>query len=238
MYKGKSILGIIPARGGSKRLPKKNIRLLFGKPLIAWTIEQALASRYIDRLIVSTDDPEIATVAKQHGAEIPFLRSKKLASDNAKQIDVIFHALRFFKKKGFKYDVLIALQPTSPLRLSQDINRSIEALFFKKRKAIISVCESEDHHYWANCLPKNHSMANFLSPWVINKNKQELPTSYRINGAICVAHIDFLKEEKSFFGKSTYAYIMPKERSIDIDEEADLLFGELMMKRNKDEQKH
>jgi len=231
MYKEKTILGLIPARGGSKELPKKNIRPLLGKPLIAWTIEQAKASRYVDRVIVSTDDEEIAEIVKQYGAEVPFMRPKELARDDIPGIDVVFHAMNWFiKNENKQYDLIILLQPTSPLRTAEDIDKAIELLFFKKAKAIVSVCEVDHHPLWTNALPENGCMKNFIRKEIINKNRQELPTFYRLNGAIYLAYCNYIKEQKGFFGEETFAYIMPKERSVDIDSELDLKLAEILMK--------
>ena len=230
MYKEKTILALIPARGGSKGLPRKNIRPLLGKPLIAWTIEQAKASKYIDRVVVSTDDEEIADVAKKYGAEVPFMRPKELATDEAKGIDVVFHAMGWFRKneKNKQYDLIMLLQPTSPLRTADDIDKAIELLFLKKAKAIVSVCEVDHHPLWANTLPENRCMKDFIRKKIMNKNRQELPTFYRLNGAIYLAYWDYIKEQKGFFGKETFAYIMPKERSVDIDGEIDLRLAEIL----------
>jgi N-acylneuraminate cytidylyltransferase/CMP-N,N'-diacetyllegionaminic acid synthase len=230
MYKGKNILGLIPARGGSKGLPRKNIKLLLGKPLITWTIEQVLASKYIDKIVVSTDDEEIAEVSKKYGADVPFIRPKKLAEDNAKGIDVVLHAMNWMEENDKLYDLLMLLQPTSPLRTSQDIDKAIELLFSKKAQATVSVCEIEHHPYWSNILPKNGCMKNFISREIMNKNRQELPVFYRLNGAICLAYCDYIKEQKSFFGEKTFAYIMPQEKSIDIDNEVDFKLAEILMK--------
>lgn len=230
MYRGKNILGLIPARGGSKGLPRKNIKPLSGKPIIAWTIEQALASRYLDRLIVSTDDEEIAEVSRKYGAEIPFMRPKELAEDNAKGIDVVLHAIDWLMKNDRRkqYDLIMLLQPTSPLRKFDDIDKAIELLFFKKAKAIVSVCKVDHHPLWANTLPEDGCMKDFIRKEIMNENRQKLPIFYRLNGAIYIAHCDYLKKQKSFFGKETFAYIMPKERSIDVDNELDLKLIENM----------
>jgi len=232
MSKEKTILGLIPARGGSKGLPRKNVRPLLGKPLIAWTIEQALASKHLDRVVVSTDDEEIAEISKKYGAEVPFMRPKELARDNAKGIDVVFHAMDWFRKNGRdrQYDLIMLLQPTSPLRTAEDIDKAVELLFFKKAKAIVSVCEVDHHPLWTNTLPDNECMKDFIRKEIINKNRQELPAFYRLNGAIYLAYCDYLKKQKSFFGKDTFAYIMPKERSVDIDSELDLKLAEILMK--------
>jgi len=232
LYKGKTILGLIPARGGSKGLPRKNIKPLLDKPLIAWTIEQALASKYFDRVIVSTDDKEIAKVSKKYGADVPFIRPKELAEDNAKGIDVVLHAIDWLKKNDRRkqYDLMMLLQPTSPLRATEDIDKAIELLFLKKAKTIVSVCEVDHHPLWANTLPENGCMKDFIRQEIMNKNRQELPIFYRLNGAIYLAYCDYIKEQESFFGEKTFAYIMPRERSIDIDNEADLKLAEILIK--------
>lgn len=232
MYKDKRIIGIIPARGGSKGLPRKNILPLHGKPLIAWTIEQAKASEYVDKVIVTTDDEEIASVARTHGAEVPFTRPRELATDTATSLDVILHALDWFTTRGDIFDMLVLLQPTSPLRTSADISNAIELMFVKKALAVISVCETEHHPYWSNVLAPDGSMDGFLRPELSNKNRQELPTCYRLNGAIYAADCAYVRSQQGFFGKQTYAYVMPKERSIDIDAKIDFQFVEFLLQRD------
>ncbi len=232
MFRGRSIAAMIPARGGSKRFPEKNIKPLRGKPLIAWTIEQALKSRYIDRVIVSTDDEKIAGVARRYGAEVPFRRPRILASDKASGVDVAIHALQWLKSKGGEFDLFMVLQPTSPLRLSRDIDASIELLFKKSGKSVVSVCRAEHHVLWTNLLPPNHSMKHFLRDGVANRNWQDLPKYYRLNGAIYVAFSDYLMKKRSFIAADTYAYIMPGERSVDIDTVLDLRIAEAVMKEN------
>ena len=234
MYKGKTILGLIPARSGSKGLPRKNIRPLSGKPLIAWTIEQALEGKYLDRVVVSTDDKEIAEISKKYGAEIPFIRPKELAEDNAKGIDVVLHTIDWFREndKRKQYDLIMLLQPTSPFRVTEDINKAIKLLFLKEAKAIVSVCEVNHHSLWTNTLPKGGCMKDFIGKEIMNKNRQELPVFYRLNGAIYLAYCKYLQKQKSFFGKKTFAFIMPKTRSVDIDNEVDLKLAEILMKND------
>ncbi|MDP8230768.1 MAG: acylneuraminate cytidylyltransferase family protein [Candidatus Gorgyraea atricola] len=229
MIQGKKVLSLISARGGSKRLPGKNIRDIAGKPLIAWTIEQAKNSKYIDRVIVSTDDRKISEVATRYGADMPFLRPWELAKDDSKGIDVAVHAIEWMEKNNTPYDLLILLQPTSPLRRSVDIDKAIESIFLKNASAIVSVCETEHHPFWANILPENGCMKNFLDKRIVNKNRQELPLFYRLNGAIYIAYADYIKSHKTFFGNKTYAYIMPTERSVDIDSEIDIKFAEFLL---------
>lgn len=231
MYKNKKILALIPARGGSKGLLGKNVKPLLGKPLIVWTIEQAKNTKYIDRIIVSTEDEEIAEISKDSGAEVPFLRPEKLATDDSKSIDVILHAIEWVKENdGIFYDLVIMLQSTSPLRLSEDIDKAVELLFSKNAKAIISVCEAEHSPRWANTLPEDGCLKDFIKPESMNKNRQEYDIFYRLNGAIYLAYCDYIKKQKSFFGNKSFAYIMPKERSIDIDYELDFKLAEFLMK--------
>jgi CMP-N-acetylneuraminic acid synthetase len=212
------VLGLIPARGNSKRLPRKNIIELYGKPLIAWTIEAALGSKYIDRVIVSTDNQEIANIAKKYGAEVPFIRPSELATDEATTIDAVLYSLGQLEEVGEKYDYIALLQPTSPLRTTQNIEESIELLQTKNSDAVISVCEAEHHPLWSNVLPDDLSMDNFLDASVKNKRSQDLPKQYRINGAIYISSVKKLKKENSFFlSDNCIAYIMKKNVSIDID---------------------
>lgn len=231
MNEGKRILGIIPARGGSKGLPRKNVLPLLGEPLIVWTIEQTLLSKYLDRIIVSTDDEEIADISRKNGAEVPFVRPKELATDVAKGINVVLHAIDFFEKNRDSFDLIMILQPTSPLRISEDIDSAIELLFLKEAKCVVSVCEMEHPPLWANTLSADGCMKDFLRPEIINKNRQELPVYYRINGAIYLSYCNYLKTKRSFFGRETYAYIMPRERSIDIDSNFDFKFAEFLLQR-------
>ncbi|MBN2452638.1 MAG: acylneuraminate cytidylyltransferase family protein [Candidatus Omnitrophica bacterium] len=231
MFKGKRIIGVIPARSGSRRLPGKNARDLCGKPLTVHAIEQAKKSRYLDEVLVSTDSRFIARMSKRHGACVPFLRPRKLATDSAKTIDVIDHALGRVFQEGAKYDVVVLLQPTSPLRLPSDIDNAIRELFLKNARAVVSVCETEHHPYWTNTLPKDRCMKDFVRLESENKNKQELPSLYRLNGAVYVAYTDYLRKRRGWFGDHTYAYVMPRERSVDIDDKLDWKLAELLMKR-------
>ncbi len=226
-------IALIPARGGSKGLPRKNIRLLGGKPLIAWTIEAAIQSVCFTHVVVSTDDPEITEISKSFGAEVPFQRPPELASDTAKSINVIIHAVEFFEEQGVNFQELALLQPTSPLRNAVDIERAVTVFNEKKAasrgRAVVSVCQSEHSPLWMNTIAEDLSMADFLSKNIANLGRQSLKQYYRINGAIYLANIEYLKENNGFFGPKTYAYIMPQERSVDIDTELDLKFAEFLL---------
>lgn len=229
MFNGKRILATIPARGGSKGLPGKNIRSLAGKPLIAWSIEAAFGSRYLDKVLVSTDSPEIAETAGRFHAEVPFLRPAHLATDEAKGLDAVLHAIQWLENHGESYDLVMILQPTSPLRTVRDIDRAIELFFQKNASAIVSVCPCDHHPWWSNRLPENGNMGRFLRPEVLGANRQELPEFYRLNGAIYLADIHLLKETDSFYGDRTFAHVMEAQNSVDIDTLLDFKLAELLL---------
>ena len=218
----KTFLAIIPARGGSKRLPRKNILDLCGKPLISWSIEAALKSKYISKVVVSSDDEEILNISSNFGADI-IKRPYELANDTATTFDAIKHTINNLEK----YDYIVLLQPTSPLRNENQIDEAIELLEEKQADAIVSVCEMDHSPLWSNTLPKDGNMNNFLRDEVLNKRSQDLEKYYRLNGAIYICKTDKLLENKSFFLKDNiFAYIMDRKSSIDIDEEIDFLFAQ------------
>lgn len=229
MYNNKSFLAIIPARGGSKGIKDKNIINLKGKPLIAYTIDAAKESQVFDEIIVSTDSLKIAEISKSFGAKVPFLRPKELANENAKTVDVIIHALNYYVNKKIEFDYFMLLQPTSPLRNPKDIKNAVNLLFEKNANSVVSVCETEHSPLWSNTLPDDLSLANFIKQEVKNIPRQELPRYYRINGAIYISNVDFFISEKDFYGEKSYAYIMPPERSIDIDNLVDLKLAEILL---------
>ncbi|MFT7860918.1 MAG: acylneuraminate cytidylyltransferase family protein [Sulfurimonas sp.] len=230
MYKDKKILAIIPARGGSKRLPKKNLLPLDGTPLIGWSIEEARRSKYIDTLIVSTDSTEIQEVAHAFGAQTPFLRPSELAADDTRSIDVVIHAIEFYGAQ--KYDYVILLQPTSPLRDVDDIDSAIEYFFEKEATSVIGVCEVEHSPLWSNTLDETKSMDNFLDQKYNNARSQDLPVYYRINGAFYMSKVDsVLKNETFFVTHDIYAHIMSQEHSVDIDTFIDFTTAEAILKQ-------
>lgn len=227
MYKEKTFLAIIPARGGSKRLPRKNVLNLAGKPLIAWSIEAAKGSKYIDSIVVSSDDDEILSVANSYGVQSVH-RPKELASDTATTIDVLVHVIESIEET---YDYIILLQPTSPLRDAKDIDKAIEYLFAKEANSIVSVCEIEHSLLWANTLPDDRNMCGFLKDEVLNKRSQDLEQYYRLNGALYICKKEALLQERSFFLKENlFAYEMPQDKSIDIDTKLDFLIAEILLK--------
>ena len=225
MIFGKKVLAIIPARGGSKRLPQKNSKLLHGKPLIVHSIEAAKQAEVIDEILVSTDDLDIAKIACEAGAYVPFLRPDYLSTDQASSVDVVCHAIEYlqrYKKMDFEYIVL--LQPTSPLRKALHIQEAFDILEEKKGDAVISVCEVEHSPLWINQLPEDGSMIEFISSEIKGTRSQDLPQYYRVNGAIYICSIPrFLKEKDFFISDNIYAYKMRTYESVDIDTMIDFL---------------
>ena len=225
----KRLLAIIPARGGSKRLPRKNVVDLAGLPLIAWTINAARSSKYIDRVVVSTDDTEIAQVSQQYGAEVPFMRPEHLSTDQTASVDVVFHCLETLESQGDSFNYVMLLQPTSPLRNENDIDGAVEQLLNDSCEAVISVCKAEHHPLWCNTLPSDLSMVNFLKQETRDIRSQDLPVYYCLNGAIYLCSTEELKRCRSLFIKNDItAYIMPQERSVDIDGKIDLALARVL----------
>ncbi len=225
MYINKTFLAIIPARGGSKRLPRKNVLDLCSKPLIAWSIEAGLNSKYIDKVVVSSDDDKILEISKQFGAET-IKRPDELATDTASSFDAIKHTIENVEK----YDYVVLLQPTSPLRSGQHIDEAIELLGSKNADAIVSVCEMDHSPLWSNTLPEDGDMSHFIRDEVKNKRSQDMETYYRLNGAIYICKTNRLLEEKTFFIKDgIFAYKMNREGSVDIDEEIDFMITKAIM---------
>ena len=227
MYKNKTFLAIIPARGGSKRLPRKNVLDLNGKPLIAYSIEAGLDSSYIDKVVVTSDDDEILTISKKYGA-VTINRPNELASDTATTFDAIKHAVDNYEK----YDYIVLLQPTSPLRGRDHIDKAIELLESKNADAVVSVCEMDHSPLWSNTLDESLSMAGFLKDEALNKRSQDLEKYYRLNGAIYICKTEKLLEEKSFFLKENiFSYVMDRKSSVDIDEEIDFKIAEVILNK-------
>ncbi len=225
MIEGKKILGIIPARGGSKGVPGKNLRLLGGKPLIAWTIEAAKKSRYLDHLILSSDDLQIIATARQWGCEVPFVRPSALGQDDTPATEVLLHALE--EIPGF--DFLVFLQPTSPLRTSTDIDECIERCFFSASKSCVSLTESEKNPFWIFSLDDHCTMSPLMAGTEMPARRQDSGKFYSLNGAVYVCDVERFLQRKTLISAETVGYVMPKERSVDIDTELDLKFAELLI---------
>lgn len=228
------ILAVVTARGGSKGIPGKNTVPLAGKPLIAWTIEAALQSRSAPRVIVSTDDEEIAQVAKDWGAEVPFMRPVELSGDNSPHIPVVLHAVQWVMQHfASAPDYILLLQPTSPLRTSGDIDASIQLALEKKADSVVGVAEARPHPYVTKRLLPDGRLEDFMTIPPGYLARQSLPPIYAINGAIYLVRRRVLLEKQSFFTDRTYAYVMPSERSLDIDTELDLIVAEALLRRKR-----
>ncbi len=226
MFDGKKILAVIPARGGSKGVSGKNIKMLGDKPLIGWTIEASKKSKYIDRLILSSEDDEIISVARQCGCEVPFVRPSDLAADDAPGIAPVLHAVEAI---GEGYDYLVLLQPTSPFRQTEDIDGAIRRCIENKADSCVSVTESEKHPAWMFRLADTGYLIPFLENDELATHRQQLEPVYALNGAVYVVSIPaLLKQGKLVFPDSTVAYPMPPERSMDIDTRFDFKLCELI----------
>lgn len=214
MIDGHTVLALITARGGSKGLPRKNIRDLGGKPLLAWTAEAAGHSRYIDRTILSSDDQEIIKIGLQYGCECPFIRPAELASDGATTMDAVHHALANIENK---YEYIVLLQPTSPFRSAEDIDNCLELCLSVTAPACVSVTECEKNPYWMYSVTEDGRMNPLIPRANRPQRRQELPKAFVLNGAIYVAQSKWLSKQDSFVQEETVAYVMPQERSLDID---------------------
>lgn len=228
MIAGKKVLAVIPARGGSKGVPRKNIRMLAGKPLIAWTISVAKESKYIDRLIISSEDEEIIEVARRLGCEAPFVRPIELARDDTPGIEPVLHALRMLPG----YDYVVLLQPTSPLRIAADIDGALEVCISRGAKSTVSVAEPDKSPYWMFKVDSERRMQRLVDDGELITRRQDLPKVFVVNGAVYVADCEWLIQKRSFLTDETLAYEMSRERSLDIDTERDMRLCELLLARS------
>lgn len=225
-------IAIIPARSGSKGLKDKNIKILNGKPMIAYSIFAAQESGLFDEIMVSTDSEKYAEIAREYGANVPFLRTEKSSTDTAGSWDVVVEVLENYREQGRLFETVCLLQPTSPLRLSRDIINGYTQLKLKEADYITSMSECEHSPLWTTVLDESFSLSEF------KKNLKELPRQklqsyYRINGAVYIRKIEYDNEHVFLKNNKEYAYIMDKERSVDIDTEYDFLIAEALMNRNK-----
>jgi CMP-N,N'-diacetyllegionaminic acid synthase len=235
VFQDRPVLCLIPARGGSKGLPGKNIRPLLGRPLIAWTVEAARGSRHVDDVVVTTDDQAIARAAVEAGARVPFRRPPELASDDARMTDVIAHALTTLDDPGATYGWLLLLQPTAPLRTAAHVDGAFERLAESAGRAVVSVCEAEHNPLWIGRLPADGNMASFCDAAVARENRQESGRYYRLNGAIYLADVAYWRANQGFLGPETFAFVMPQDASVDIDRPLDFGIAEYLLGRRATE---
>lgn len=216
-------MALITARGGSKGLPRKNVLPLNGRPVVAWTVETALRTYSVDRVIVSTDDCEIADVCRQAGADVPFTRPASLAQDEAGHMDVVVHAIEWLAEhEKYHPDYVMLLQPTSPLRTAGDIESAVDIARRRNADSVISVCETHQHPHLIKRISEGGTLVDFVSgvpaAGSAERRRQDLPPAYFENGAIYLTKRDVLLNQRTFCPVRTYPYIMPPERSLQIDD--------------------
>ncbi|MAZ41021.1 acylneuraminate cytidylyltransferase [bacterium] len=228
------VLGVVTARGGSKGIPRKNVRDLCGRPLICHTIDTANKSKLLSRSIISTDDTEIAEIAKKCGGEVPFMRPKELAQDESTSIEVIQNVIETLKKEGEKYDYVMILQPTSPLRTAEDIDGCIAVAQKTNADSVMSMKEADD--FSAKKMKK--IVDGKIEPYFEDEGKessrrQDLEKAYKRNCAIYLTKTNLILKG-DLFGNNSQAYIMPEERSVDINQPVDFELAEFWLKKNKE----
>ena len=225
MINNSTVIGIIPARGGSKGIFRKNLVNISGKPLINWTISEAKKLNLLDELILSSDDEEIMSCAKVAGCNVPFKRPAHLATDEASTIDVVFHALSEFPD----YDYVILLQPTSPLRKGQDIENAINLMVKKNAPACLSVSSIKMKPDWMFYVDKDKKLDKVIKNNEFKSRRQELRETFVPNGAIYIADTAWLKRNRSFYSDETVGYVMPEDVSVDIDDISDIKDCEMVL---------
>lgn len=226
-------IAIIPARSGSKGLPDKNIRLVAGKPLLAYTVEAALDSGMFDVVHVSTDSEKYAEIARQAGADVPFLRSEALATDTASTWDAVREALRKYEAAGSAFDTVMLLQPTTPLRTADDVVEAYRMKEEKKATSVIGVCEVDHSPLWCDTIPEDGNMSGFGDRELAWITRQEMKQFYRVNGAIYLMDTERILrcEDDSLYDDNCYALFMDRKKSVDIDCEDDLALVEFLIER-------
>lgn len=232
MIGDKRVLAVITARGKSQRLPGKNVRLFCGKPLIAWTIECAKKSRWVDEVVLSTDDLKIARIAARWGVDRFVRRPASLATARAKSPDAVLHVMKQSEQMGKEAAIVVLLQPTSPLRQARDIDGALEMLVSRRADAVVSVNPVEPSTRYVNTLSPDLKLENFFPRRTARKGPY-----YRLNGAVYVAYWNFFKKRRDWYSPRTYAYVMPPERSVDIDDEMDFIIASAIytkIKRSRD----
>ena len=228
MFKENKILAFIPARSGSKGIKNKNIKNLNGKPLIAYSIEAGLKSKYIDKVVVSTNSKDIAKVAIEYGAEVPFIRPESLASDTSKTIDSVIHCIEELRRQGEEYDYIVLLQPTQPLRQVWHIDEAIELIIEKEEEALVTVSKVKDHPILMRTIDDRGYAKNLLEE-CSTKRRQDFPDFYKVNGAIYINKINGSLNKDTSLNDNNLVYIMDSKYDVDIDELLDLHIAELIL---------
>jgi CMP-N,N'-diacetyllegionaminic acid synthase len=227
-----SILALVPARGGSKGVVRKNTRPLAGKPLIAYTIEAAMRSSFGLRVVVSTDDPAVAEAARAAGADVPFLRPPELAEDRTPMLPVVQHALAWLKQReDYEPALVVLLQPTSPLRTAQHVDDAIRLWVETGAGSVVSVCQAEHSPYWMWVLDDEGRARRLIETDREWPSRQEVPAVYRPNGAIYITRRSTVVDEDRLLGPDLRLLIMGQDDSVDVDTEVDFLLAETIMKQ-------
>lgn len=229
----KKILGIILARGGSKGIKDKNIVKFGNKPLIKWTFDAAKKSKKINKLILSTDSKKIASLAKKNKIEVPFLRPKKFAGDKSKSIDAIEHAIKFFQKQKVVFDYVLLLEPTSPLRTTLDINKSIELIIRNKADSLVSICRVDEINPSFLFKKKNKRLQPLEKKISNHLRRQDVEPIYFLEGTIYISKTNILFKKRSFCHSNTIGFEVPKWKSLEIDDKTDLEIGKSILKQRK-----
>jgi N-acylneuraminate cytidylyltransferase len=220
-----SVLALVTARGGSTGLPRKNLREVGGKTLLVRAVEAGQRAATVDRVVLSSDDPEIIQAAILAGCDVPFVRPAELASDEARSIDVVRHALETLTEG---YDLVVLLQPTSPLRSAEDVEAALELCVRRGAPACVSVCPADKPPFWMHGLDEQLRLRPILPGYRPASRRQDLPQAFAVNGAVYVARTDWIMAQDGFIGPETLGYVMPRERSVDIDDELDLIMAEAL----------
>lgn len=221
------ICAIVPARGGSRGIPRKNLRPFQGRPLVCHAVDAALGATLVDRVIVSTDDPDIAAVARTAGAETPFLRPASLATDETPTLPVLQHAVRCLEEHGAAITAVVVLQPTSPLRSAAHVDAAVRLFLDSKANSVASVCEVDHSPYWMHRLDGDR-LVPFAPEGAAYLRRQDLPPVYRLNGAIYVTGRSVVMDQGRVLGDDTRAFVMDRHHSVDIDDEIDFQLAELL----------
>ena len=224
MIENKKILAIIPARGGSKGIPRKNVKAISGKPMIQYTIEAAKECPYLDKVVVSTEDVEIADISMRAGAIVPFSRPEELATDEAKTIDVVMHAVEFYERKAERFDIIVLLQPTSPLRNAEDITKALEYFMRNEQRSLVTVSEVSESPILMRNFNKENKLEKILEE-DSDVRRQDMKKFYRINGAIYINKASELNANTSF-NDNEMGFVLTQEHGIDVDEPQDLVVAE------------
>jgi CMP-N,N'-diacetyllegionaminic acid synthase len=235
MINGKSVIAIISARGGSKGLPGKNLRLLDGRPLVAWPVSTALGAASVDRVIISTDDAAIAEAARAAGADVPFMRPAHLAHDTASSMDVILHAIDTLASQGQVYEYVVLLEPTSPLTESSDVEAALSRLHAagSDADAIVGICRVEATHPEYDV---RRGTKGLISPYAVPdfkslRRRQDLEELYFLEGSLYISRVDAFRHHKTFYHERSLGYEVPRWKSLEVDDIFDFIMVEAVVRR-------